>query len=908
MNRLLIVLAVAWAGTSLLFFWLIGFNVQTRGPNDFYAYQTEALLSGHLALSLKPDPHLASLENPYEGAQNLPYRVQDLSYYKGRYYSYFGVGPIIYLLAPWRLVTGRYVTQSAATVILGCATNFVGLLVIFRLFRRFAGIGVLSWLGAYLFVCLGTWHTIHFAVENPGTVAQEGGYFWLTAALFCMLVVMETRSLTWLALLSLACGLILSSRPNLIFCTTFIAAGLSCLQTRTWKTILAAIGPLALVSVGLLVYNYLRFDSFTEFGNRLQLVDHDYRSASLLSLTFLHLHLVPLLVAAPKFQHFFPFLVPGNQAIGLLWICPAVFLAIAALGMGILRTDGVTRRIYLSLLVCTVGSFLFLAAYRFYLFHYSVDFVVPAAWLAVVGWAAGANEIRRRNRSACLFQSAALIAAQWGIALALLATFSDTGKFPGLNRVFNRAVASIDALRGLRFGSVRLSVGPTENLLFGENYPLISSSVGGRDVCYLRILSGSEAQVGVLQEGVGPISVPFSYDSSRGHEFEISMGAFLPPANHPFYEQFGPDEAERARRLIRVSVDGRRVMLAEGGSQGSDGTKVIVGGDSFHSGFVQKGIAVPLSIEGIAFDPAFAFGSEFPQIVDRGVQFEFLLDSQRIPNSSAEPLLSVREPNGGIVVYLKGVEPGTFVLGFDRWRFGAQESRPLPLNPRLGHKLLVYFGEEPSRAVIIIVDGNIVLRAEQVPFKPDPRSYFFGYNQMGSSIVIPGFSGAITNIVGLKSLDPKYIESESLTVPACSSISFTIIFDRGMPADALPVLSLGGLGNADIIYLKSVGNGRAIIGRDHWGSSSEESHSFAFESSQSNRISIELFDLINPGRRSVKQRHGLQVSLNGRIVFFSDVPLYPVVGGRLSIGENPIGGSVVVRSLHASLTGVQCGP
>src|SRR5580658_4352592 len=68
-----------------------GGNFFTLTPSDYYGLATDALLSGQTALKLEPRPELKALSNPYAGSLNQPYRAIDLSYFKGRYYFYWGL-------------------------------------------------------------------------------------------------------------------------------------------------------------------------------------------------------------------------------------------------------------------------------------------------------------------------------------------------------------------------------------------------------------------------------------------------------------------------------------------------------------------------------------------------------------------------------------------------------------------------------------------------------------------------------------------------------------------------------------------------------------------------------------------------------------------------------------------------
>src|SRR5579859_932175 len=88
--------------------------VADREPQSYYQMLTEALLSGRTYLRLEPDPRLKALADPWAGAQGVP-RAHDATYYDGKYYLYFGTGPVLLLMAPWHLLTGTYLREGTAT-------------------------------------------------------------------------------------------------------------------------------------------------------------------------------------------------------------------------------------------------------------------------------------------------------------------------------------------------------------------------------------------------------------------------------------------------------------------------------------------------------------------------------------------------------------------------------------------------------------------------------------------------------------------------------------------------------------------------------------------------------------------------------------------------------------------------
>src|ERR1017187_7958738 len=69
-----------------------------NAASTHYNLLVQGFRAGHLSMEMEVPPGLAQLADPYDPAANAPYRItpyrlHDLSYYKGRLYLYHGVTP-----------------------------------------------------------------------------------------------------------------------------------------------------------------------------------------------------------------------------------------------------------------------------------------------------------------------------------------------------------------------------------------------------------------------------------------------------------------------------------------------------------------------------------------------------------------------------------------------------------------------------------------------------------------------------------------------------------------------------------------------------------------------------------------------------------------------------------------------
>ncbi|MEI9952430.1 MAG: hypothetical protein WDO74_26490 [Pseudomonadota bacterium] len=247
--------------------------------------QADGFRSGHLYLPLKPAPELLRAVNPRDRV-NIRYWALDLSYFEGKYYTYWGPVPALFqalgksLLGITRSIGDQYIGLFAA-----CLTVLSGGLIIERMGRRL--------FGAVPRVVL-IFGILAFACANPmlHNVTTAGTYVSaiLSAQAFLVLGVLFAFDVVWYAgtssarryrlwLTGLCWGLALASRvtvlPTIAVLIGVTALGEGWVSERRWfRTFISALWlgvPVAIIGVGLLIYNQLRFNDPLQFGLNLQL-------------------------------------------------------------------------------------------------------------------------------------------------------------------------------------------------------------------------------------------------------------------------------------------------------------------------------------------------------------------------------------------------------------------------------------------------------------------------------------------------------------------------------------------------------------------------------------------------------------------------------------------------------------
>ncbi len=87
--------------------------IENQSP---YIQQFDAFVKGQLHFDVKPTEELLALENPYNpDLRSGIYYLYDRAFFDGKYYSYFGIAPIILVYFPFYLLTGVLPVDSTVS-------------------------------------------------------------------------------------------------------------------------------------------------------------------------------------------------------------------------------------------------------------------------------------------------------------------------------------------------------------------------------------------------------------------------------------------------------------------------------------------------------------------------------------------------------------------------------------------------------------------------------------------------------------------------------------------------------------------------------------------------------------------------------------------------------------------------
>jgi tetratricopeptide (TPR) repeat protein/uncharacterized membrane protein len=386
-------------------------SLSLNAADTYYNLLVQGFRAGQFSLKKEVPPGLGQLANPYDPAANAAYRsasygTYDLSYYKGRFYLYFGVTPALILCWPFVALTGHYLFHRQAVAIF-CAIGFLASVGLLRgLWRRyFAEVGVGVVVACALALGLATGVPVMLPRSEVNEVAMSCGYMLTMLALGAILCALHEpeQKCRWLAAASAAYGLAVGARPSLLFGAVILLVPVAQVwgeRRRIWALLVAATGPLMLIGLGLMLYNYLRFDSPFEFGVRYMLTGGRQDMEQHFSLGYLWFNFRVYFLEPVRWSGRFPFvheiamppLPPDHGGVekpfGIVTNVPLVWLALAV-PLAWRARSAETRSILCGFIAAVALFFainaLTLGLYYYVSNRYEVDFLPTLVLLAVVG-------------------------------------------------------------------------------------------------------------------------------------------------------------------------------------------------------------------------------------------------------------------------------------------------------------------------------------------------------------------------------------------------------------------------------------------------------------------------------------------------------------------------------------------
>lgn len=314
------------------------FFLDPKEPHHQQYYMlTEALLQGEFFLLDSPPEGLIKLENPYDYKERLELSQRtgekiywDIGYYEGKYFVYFGVGPVLFFYLPYYVLTGSHLPTYQGIFLCSVFLVIAVLALVGEIIRKwyrrtpFLLYLLLSSLfingcGALYMIKRPDFYSLPILLALTCTIG--GLYFWLSSTKMedgGKPVLKRGR----LFLGSLCMAFVASCRPQLLLGSFFSLLlfwefifqerMLCTLKKKGRFATFCFLSPYFVTALWLMYYNYARFGSIFDFGANYNLTGNAmiYRG--------FHLDRIPLalfsyLFVPTGFTNRFPFVAPSTM-------------------------------------------------------------------------------------------------------------------------------------------------------------------------------------------------------------------------------------------------------------------------------------------------------------------------------------------------------------------------------------------------------------------------------------------------------------------------------------------------------------------------------------------------------------------------------------------------------------------
>ncbi len=869
-----------------------------REQNDYYNLLIDGYLEGQLHMKVEVPEALRKLENPYDPGLRPPgLGLHDASYYKGRYYVYFGAAPMVTLMLPFRILTGTDLPLAVATLVFvyGGFLAATALLVAVR--RRYFP-EVATWaLGAGIIALgLAGVHAVLLRRPHMWELPIGGGMCFAMLTLYAVWRALhaDARRWRWFGAAGLLLGLAIAARP-----TYLVAGAFLLVPVLAWwraerrfpaREFLFALVPLLAIGAAMAWHNHARFGNALEFGQAYQFsLDYEsklphFRAAYVPFTGFAHFF------APAEWTPYFPFIgradlgpaptgytIHRGDVYGALAHFPILWLAFAA-PLALWRREAAARQ-RLGTWLATAAVLFGLAALLLCLFfsalaRYQMDFLPVFQLLAAVGLLAF---VRWRD-AGCGPKAKAVVAAGLLAATAASAAFGIlfSLQFDGLlaernprlaadvARLLNRIPATWETVRGLRHGPAEFALRLPPRPEPGQAV-LISAGVGQEaDRLFLRTLPDGKVQFGLASAGRPEIaSRPLALAANAPHRVRATWGALFPPPTHPFFAGWDDGDVVALTRRVRIEVDGETVVAGYQRSRDTQAGTVKIGAEALAGGEWRR------------------FGGSIAEV-------------RRDAAAAARP------------------------LAFARLR------RPLDRMPAAAGQALVALGDGPTAPVLAVrsVDGDRVQLVLAGPGMAERRSGTFSSVPGGpGEVTLQAETGTATGRTRwLIHWDGDLVWAPEIEAPAAVPVfkgaGGAVGFEAAAGGDPLlqpggavrlqlrrpakmggerePLLVTGRSGAGDIVLIEYRDETTVRFAFDHWGAPMRFSPPVALAAGRTATVEIELPSLATvPDATKVREVRfdRLRIRVDEALVWEETADVFVAEHAEVAVGRNPIGGT-----------------
>lgn len=882
---------------------------------DYYNLLIDGYLDGQLHMKVEVPQALLDLKDPYDpGQRPLGLGLHDASFYRGKYYVYFGAAPMIVLMLPFRLITGVDLPLVVAVLIYVYGGFLASVAVGLALRRRyFPAAGLLTLALGILVLGFAGVSLVLLRRPHMWELPIAGGYCFAMLALLALWRAVHAppeRRSRWLAAAALALGLAVASRPTYLVATPCLLVPLAVVAWRErrmpWHGSAAVVVPLACVGALMAWHNYARFGNPLQFGQAYQF-SLDYESKlPHFGASYVPYNARTYFFSSAEWSRYFPFIRPREpgpapkgftihrgDVYGLLANFPIAWLAFAA-PLALWRRPRAERAVLGTWLAAAAVLFaanaLLLLSFFSALARYQMDFAPALLVLSVVGlfaverWLAECVRVGVRAIGLILLAGAAGFSAAFGVLFSLQFDGLLRERNPRLERVvaktLNRIPATFEPLFGVHYGPVALAVRLPADIRAGKA-TLLSVDAGARvQRVFIEEEPDGRVRLGLALPGTPELrSRALPLERNVEHRVVVTWGALFPPVTHPYFAGRSEAEVRRLTREVRIDVDDEPVVLGHQRRALATATAVRTGIDAVTDA------AYPAfrGTVGVGRRTTTPVSAEESRLFAR-VRFSL----PREESSAWQPLLSVGEGVNAAVLAIQPVSGhgsvaawitrGETTLLANGWALARERAHEVVVR-------VVAHGSGEQRLQLWI-DGELA-SARRSTWRGEASSVIAGRNPHAVEGCAEAYAGEVFSLqTGAAGEDP--------LVGRGDTVRLRVRLPANRPPGREPLVVTGRSGGGDMLMIEYPDPDTVRFAVDHWGAPLQTSAPVHWPKEGAHDLEITMTSL-QPFEDASLVREvrwgAAEVKLDGKSVWRIEGDFYAAEPVELALGRNPIGGT-----------------
>lgn len=918
--RAIIVLGVVWFYLWTVKTTQIELSAAHGDEVDYYNRLSRGFLDGRLSLKLDVPRALVEAEDPYDPAKRPPgVAPHDISYYRGHYYLYFGVTPVISLLLPFRLLIGSDLPMYYGNWLF-VSIGFILNVQLWREIQRryFADSNTL--LGVATILVLGLCGMTLSLLRRPSIweLPIAAGYMQCSLGIFALYKGLHcSRSRGWLMICGLALGLATGARPNLAIPSAALI-GLSAFAILRANSIgrpsgeresfssrcidlVALCGSFAAVVGGLLWHNYARFENPFEFGLSYQLTGNVESRVKHFSFSFIPFNAQLYFLSPAQWSRYFPFVQPietrpapsgyygyefpyglfANLPISLL----ALWLLLRAPQRHVVASP---FRIWLGGLgAFFVVSCILVCGFVTGAQRYMADFAPWLILLSAIGALALEHEARAWRKMARYgIQTAVLTAAALSAFVGMMISFqlhqifrlNSPESYNRWAQVANAPVTWVERWAGTVHGPLEIRLRfPVQKTSRIE--PLLCTGWAFySDTVFVEYTGADSLRFGFAHPGQDAVySENTAIDWTAEHTLRLEMGSLYPPDGYTGFRRLSRSQREAQTHRLRIELDGKTLLDVRqeffDGSPGSTKLGRAVASPAYGDHFTGSFISMTRIARSAWAIPGLHKGP---------IDMELIFPRDAAGRS--EPVIAFGRSGRADTLFVQYLDNQKVRFGYDHWGVSAEFSGEIALSPASLHRLEVslpslsrdpQISREQKGELLLVLDNRIVWKSSVAAYSSEDYNMRIGENSAEASVCEPRFTGLVTAV--RQSIDlPVFSAGEPLQIP------LRIAFPIHPEAEAEPLIVAGERGAADCLFVHYIDAKHVRFGFDHWGAPTRWSHAIEIERENTHDLEWAL----SPSVTDAGHTEAV-LQIDGAVAWRTPVEKF-TTAAKISLGENTV--------------------